>query len=653
MDGRDPNFLYANTGAWAGFQWRGLELDGDGALRLARVPLLASPAGLEALEALPAPDGPAGLAISPDGTVWFSGPKGVLRIDPCDGSVAPDPCYDGPAFPLLGIRIDELTPPWTLARDPAGNVWRVDVPGRQVQKFTSWGAPIPSFWANASASELQQPVDVAVSGDPVRVYVLDAGGRVFVFDASGQPLDDFDAHTPQPLGLAYADGSLFVGDNQGRTLLVFWPDGTFVGEAEGFEGPVAALALDGQGGIWVHPGGAATPLRLELGAGHIRSGVFWGNLVAFDPQRALPIDWHRIEAFHGPLPPSTHLRLAVFRADSKTEPDPDAPGWELLPQDALDALLRGAPSHALWIAAQLTGEGRQSPTLAQIRVEYDAETWARHLPAIYRTQSRDPELLERFLALFESTFTGIEREIEGLSRLFDAQAAPAAWLPWLAGWMDLTLDERWPEAKKREAIAGAFAAAARRGTPAGLREAVRFATGVDVRIHEPALGATWWVLPEEGEVSETGGGLGFDTMLAPAGTEGAVVGTTAVLDGSYLTGDEGPGAHLYEGVAHQFCVQVYERQVAAPGKLAEVRAVLDREKPAHTAYHLCVIGPRLRVGFQARLGIDTVVAGPAPATRLGSPELVLGGDPPGRIGGTSRVSRIGLGARLGDAGFEG
>jgi phage tail-like protein len=648
MDGRDPNFLYANTGGWTGFHQRGLELDGGGALRLARVPLLASPVDLEAV---PAPDGPAGLAVGPDGTVRFTGSKGVLRIDPCDGSIAPDPCYDGPAFHLLGLRVEELTPPWTLARDPAGNVWRVDVPGRRVLKFTHWGAPVPSFWENASGSELQQPVDVAVGDEEgeVRVYVLDARGRVFVFDASGEYRNDFEVPTDRPLGLAFADGSLFVGDNRGRALLVLRADGTFLGEAEGFEGPVAALALDGRGGLWLHPGGTATPLRLELGAGHIRNGTLWSR-GPFGPG-VQPILWHRLEALGGPLPAGAHLQLYVHKADTDTEPaEPFGDAWSPLPLDALQGIVRGAPAKYLRIAAHLTGEGRQSPALAQIRVEYDAETWARHLPAIYRTQSPDPELLERFLALFESVFTGVEREIEGLSRLFDAQAAPAAWLPWLAGWLDLTLDERWPEAKKREAIAGAFAASARRGTPAGLREAVRFATGVDVRIVEPVLGATWWVLPAEGEVPESGGRLGFDTVLSPAGTEGAVVGTTAVLDGSYLEGDEGPGAHLYEGVAHQFCVHVYERQVAAPGKLAEVRAVLDREKPAHTAYHLCVIKPHLRVGFQARVGVDTIVAGPAPATRLGSPELVLGGDPPGRIGSTSR---LGLGTRLGDAVVEG
>jgi hypothetical protein len=56
-----------------------------------------------------------------------------------------------------------------------------------------------------------------------------------------------------------------------------------------------------------------------------------------------------------------------------------------------------------------------------------------------------------------------------------------------------------------------------------------------------------------------------------------------------------------------------------------VRAVLDREKPAHTVYSLRAIGARMRVGVQSRLGIDTIVAkGRALATvgaALGSARL--------------------------------
>ena len=705
MDG--AGFLYLNVAnLWPGFQRRGLELGEDGGLRLAGVPLLDAP--VAGLADLPAPDGPAGVAVAPDGAVYFTDPAGdrLLRIDPCDGAVCPVPCFGGsgelparlraprgllfhPArrvlvvadsgndrlqlvdpetFQLLdvwsgpGTEPGQLDDPWALAADAEGNVYVVDSGNRRVQKFGPRGDVIASFWENAVAAGLDRPVGVTAGpGESgTEVFVLDAGAnRIAAFDADGSLLRWLDLPAGEPLAILFAAGSLYVGDNAGRRLLRLLPDGTLIGEAEGFEGPVAALAAGAAGVLWLHPGGGATPIRLAFAGGYARSGVLWSGPIG-DAGR--PILWHEIETLGGPLAAGAHLQLFVHTggaADAPPDPsdDPHAPfaaGWTPLPLDALRGLVRGAPAEHLWIGAHFAGEGRQTPVLEQIRVDYDPETWSRYLPAIYRTQAKDPELLERFLALYQSLFTDLDGEIDHLQRLFDPAAAPALWLPWLAGWLGIELDETWPEEKKRRAVAGAYAAAAKRGTPAGLREAVLFATGVDVRIVEPVLGGTWWALPHDGcdeeKTPAAGGRLGFDTVLAPAELDGAVVGTTAILDGSYLAGEEGLGAHLYETVAYQFCVQVYERQVASPARLAAVRAAIEREKPAHTAWHLCVIAPRLRVGFQSRVGVDTVVAGPPPAQRLGrGTGLVLGGEPPGRLG----QSRIGTGTRLGAAAVEG
>ena len=54
-----------------------------------------------------------------------------------------------------------------------------------------------------------------------------------------------------------------------------------------------------------------------------------------------------------------------------------------------------------------------------------------------------------------------------------------------------------------------------------------------------------------------------------------------------------------------------------PGALAAARAVIAREKPAHTACDLCIIQPSMRVGSQCRIGIDSVV-GAAREMQLGT-----------------------------------
>jgi hypothetical protein len=109
-----------------------------------------------------------------------------------------------------------------------------------------------------------------------------------------------------------------------------------------------------------------------------------------------------------------------------------------------------------------------------------------------------------------------------------------------------------------------------------------------------------------------------------------------------LIANEQFGAPLFEEVAHRFNVRVYRGQLRCAETEPLARAVIERERPAHTVYHLCVIEPLMRVGFQARVGIDSVVAGPLRsskldgAVRLGR-ESVLGGQAAGRIGEQSYV----------------
>jgi hypothetical protein len=98
-----------------------------------------------------------------------------------------------------------------------------------------------------------------------------------------------------------------------------------------------------------------------------------------------------------------------------------------------------------------------------------------------------------------------------------------------------------------------------------------------------------------------------------------VVGVSATLDQSHLTAAAPSfGGALFEDVAHRFCVHIYCAELTTPGVLDAARAVLDREKPAHTEYHLCVIEPRMRVGAQARIGVDAVVSQGPPAMQLGT-----------------------------------
>jgi len=141
--------------------------------------------------------------------------------------------------------------------------------------------------------------------------------------------------------------------------------------------------------------------------------------------------------------------------------------------------------------------------------------------------------------------------------------------------------------------------------------------------------------------------LGFNTVLAPAHEQGAILASTAMLGQSHLLAAADIGTPLFADIAHRFCVQVYAAQLTEPRTHDLILQVLDREKPAHTEYHVCVIEPRMRVGVQSRIGIDSLVAGPAPDLRLGETtalgvDTVLANHP-------RRTHRLGYGMRVGTA----
>jgi len=411
------------------------------------------------------------------------------------------------------------------------------------------------------------------------------------------------------------------------------------------------------------------------------------------------VTWHRLQALAKHLEPGAHLQLYAYPSNAIRPPvfDPAAedpfadPQWQSvsyiadtditdlyigIPKDQCQLIKRSNSSQSanyelqklkrakyLWVGAQFSGDGSASPLLHQLKVEFDYPTYDQYLPAIYRNTENCDEFLLRLLSLFESLYGGIEHEIRSLPALFDPQASPKRFLAWLASCVGLELDDNWDETLQRKIVAEIFRLSGLRGTARGLRESVKLFTGADVIIQEPLLNAAWWSLPSGPDscctsCSETSGVewentqnsiLGATTMLAAAQPQGAVVGTSAVLDQSHLITNEDFGSPLFSDVAFQFSAQVYRSEVMCADALARVRAVLDQEKPAHTAYHLCIIDPSFRVGFQSRVGIDTVVGGPPRSMALGTGQALgldaaLAGPFPSVLG---TDSRLGISARLG------
>jgi len=295
---------------------------------------------------------------------------------------------------------------------------------------------------------------------------------------------------------------------------------------------VAALAPGGKGGLLVHTGASLAPVRLLIGQACRKHSVFWSEAIKAPGEKVV---WHRLQGIETALASDAHIQFFRYASNSEADaPAPPAlgpgvvnpsadPKWQAAPPDIADFFIGGAPTLYLWVGAHFSGDGLASPTISQMRVEFDHQTYLAYLPAIYQKPGVCAGFLLRLLSLFESFYGETESKIRRLPALFDPAATPPEYLPWLAG------------------------------------------------------------------------------------------------------------------------VQVYRGQLNCPEKPDEVTAVLEQEKPAHTQYHLCVLEPRMRVGFQARVGIDAIVGGAPPSLRLGETSTLCAD---ASFAGPA-AARVGAGIRLG------
>jgi len=127
------------------------------------------------------------------------------------------------------------------------------------------------------------------------------------------------------------------------------------------------------------------------------------------------------------------------------------------------------------------GVGGLSSVSESVEVAVKARgEYLKHLPAIYDAD----ELMGRLLMLFESFWAPIDGQVDNLALYFDPRLTPPDFLPWLASWLSLVLDERWPEEKRRRLLHAAASLYRRRGTKEALVEYLEIYTDATARIIE-------------------------------------------------------------------------------------------------------------------------------------------------------------------------
>jgi phage tail-like protein len=174
-----------------------------------------------------------------------------------------------------------------------------------------------------------------------------------------------------------------------------------------------------------------------------------------------------------------------------------------------------------------------------------ASSYLDHLPAIFR---QDP-FAGQFLLAFETVLSGtgsqpgLETAIGTIADYFDPATTDTSFLPWLAGWVSLTLRADWDEKTQRGFIAQIVPMYRLRGTLPGLLQMLTLYTGEPVQVYDAFDDLPYF----------------FEVRLTLSVADPVLLQTT--------------------------------QQIA--------RAIIDQEKPAHTFYALQIAVPTMRLVSEA------------------------------------------------------
>ena len=536
-------------------------------------------------------DNPRSLAVLPSGAVAVAD-TGNHRVQ----------LFSPPPYVLLHVW--ESISPCALACDRCGVVHILDRRTRSILRVRLTGTWLEPLGAGV----LTDPVELAVSknGDVAVVDGRGANSAIAVFPANGDKPIRLTL-VQLPLSVAFdAAGNLYVGTGNGLISKLEQDDRKPSGWSLGgdgvsdSDGAVIKIAWIEGHGIYaiLKPAAAGTaPVLFAMDpAGAYRSAGTFDTLAL--NSNIENCTWHRIRLV-AKVPEGTSIQIETSTSES---PDSRFTPWQgsaIATADNPDCLVQSPPGQYLKLRVTLSSAGHATPQIHLIRAFFPRESYLQYLPAVFQDDPQSKLFLDRFLSIFQTTFDDVDHFLDDLWQIFDPYMTREEWFPWLAAWLAVPFDPGMPLSQKRYLLKKAFQYDSIRGTPKGLLEAIVDYTGVPgVRILEHFKLRDWTSLPLTGGL-RLGSRLWSDNLYARLQAN-----VFAQVGSFKLTNAPPPGSELDDIGANRFSVAFPANPYTAADTSAKI---VEREKPAHTEAFLCPVYPRLRIGVQARLGIDAYV----------------------------------------------
>jgi len=442
------------------------------------------------------------------------------------------------------------------------------------------------------------------------VYVVDqARTEVKVLDIKGRVVNhltyvsEFSGQLPPTAITVDANGKLVLANSDGLHRFDLRMGGHYEGCCGTWTGHCTSLAADPGGDVIAVGGDLKGVAQVSPSQRFEDKGLYLSRSLDSEIDRC---PWHKIQLRFEPFPLATQLQ--VWTHTSNTELSP-LDIQTLQPEDWLtgqingeDFLVLSPPGRWLWLKIQFAGNGTASPVLQDLEVHFPRQSYLQYLPAVYQADPVSKDFLERFLSIFQTVLGGVEHQIDHLAEYFDPDGAPnRLFLEWLAGWLDMTFYQNWSLETCRRLLRHAPELYRQRGTPAGLKQLLWLAFGVQVEILEHFWLRQWLFLNTQSTLG------GRSQLWENAFFNEAFLGDTAQLGEFPLAGESTSIEESFAGDAHRFSVLISAAQCQSPTVERQIRALIEAEKPAHTQYFLHKVEPHFRVGVQSTVGLNMML----------------------------------------------